>query len=123
MLFLLGRERVKFAFSVRYLAVGVEFVHAFVAGVGQQFDARRQRQPRVFEQSEVVRFTARHLHAQNLLGALVDHELRLLGVALLLARVEPLLFFWGRSMRCSLASTTTTCKFNPPSCNTFLPGR
>jgi len=39
LLFLFVGERVKFAFFVRRLAVGVEFVHAFIAGICQEFNA------------------------------------------------------------------------------------
>jgi len=113
----------KLAFLVRCVAVGVEFVHALVAGVGQQLEALGQRQAGVLEEGKVVRFACGDRHAHDAAGAVIDHELAFLGVALLLAGVEAALFFWGRSMRCSLASTTTTSNFNEPSYSAFLPGR
>lgn len=78
---------------MRGLAVGVEFVHALIAGIGQQFDVRCQRQARTFEEGKIMRFAPRHLHTQNLFAGVSDHKLSFLGVALFLAGVEPLLFF------------------------------
>ena len=105
----------KLAFLVRCVAVGVEFGHALVAGVGQQLDALCQRQAGVFEEGKVVRFAFGDRHAHDAVGEVVDHELAFLGVGFFLAGVEAALFFLGRSMRCSLASTTTTSNFNEPS--------
>lgn len=124
-LFLWRCERMMLAFLVRCLAVGVEFVHALIAGVGQQFEMWRQGQAALLEQSKIVSFARADRHAQNLLMSLVNHELSFLGMAFLFAGVTPALFFWvwGRSMRCSLASTTITVRSKAPSCNTFLPGR
>ncbi len=55
--------------------------------------------------------------------SVLNHDLPFLGMAFFLAGIEPTLFFWGRSMRCSLASTTITVRSKEPLCNTFLPGR
>ena len=76
-----------------------------------------------FEECEVVGFACARRHAHNLLFHRVDHDLSFLGMALFLAGIAALLFFWGRSMRCSLASTTITVRSKEPSCNAFLPGR
>ena len=54
-----------FAFLVWGLAVGVEFVHALIAGVGQQFELWRQGQAALLEQSEIVGFARTDRHAQN----------------------------------------------------------
>ena len=123
LLFLFEREPMMLAFLVRCLAVGVEFMHTLITAIGQQFQSGRQRQAALLEKSKVVRPSSACDHAQNLLRAIVNHDLPFLGVAFLLTRVEPALFFWGRSMRCSLASTTITIRSKEPSCNAFLPGK
>ncbi len=110
------------AFLVRCLAVGVKFVHTLVAGIAQEFDGGRQSETALLEQSEIMGFAGTGLDAENGLAAVVDHDLCFLGVAFLFAGIEPALFFWGRSMRCWLASTTITVKSREPSCNAFLPG-
>lgn len=93
-LFLFGCERMVFAFLVRGLAVGMEFMHALVAGVGQQFKVRRKSQARAFEQGKVMGFADTCRHAQNLLRRMVNHDLSFLSVAFLLAGVVAALFFW-----------------------------
>ena len=123
LLFLLWCERVESALFVRGLTVGVEFVYALIAGVCQKRNLRQKRQATVLEKGEVVGFSGARRHAHNPLLQRVDHDLPFLGVALLLAGVAAALFFWGRSMRCSLASTTITIRSKESSCNTFLPGR
>ncbi len=104
-------------------AVGVECVHALVAGIAQQFDGWRQSETAALKQSKVMGFARAGVDTENPLAVVVDHDLSFLGVAFLFAGVEPALFFWGRSMRCSLASTTITVRSKEPSCNAFLPGR
>ena len=117
-----------FAVLVRCLAVGVEFVYTQIAGVGQKFEAGGQREATVFEQSKIMSFAGTGLHTKNQLSTLVNHDLSFQSVAFqsvafLLAGVEAALFFSGRSMRCSLASTTITVRSKEPLCNAFLPGR
>ena len=123
LLFLWGRERMMLAFLMWDLTVMMEFVHALVAGIGQQFNRWSQCQTAVLEQSKVMSFAYTGRHTQNLLRGLVNHDLSLLGMAFLLTGIAATLFFWGRSTLCSLASTTITVKSNEPSCNAFLPGR
>ena len=123
LLFLLRGERMKLAFLVRCFAIGVEFVHTLIAGIAQQFKARRQSQTAVLVKGEVVGFARTHGHANNFLLSVFNHDLPFLGMAFFLAGVEATLFFWGRSMRCSLASTTSTVNSKEPLCKAFLPGR
>lgn len=123
LLFLLPCEGVEFAFFVRCLAVGMLLGYALIAGVAQKFNGGTKRQTAGFEKREIMDFARAHGDAHNLLGELIHDDLSFLGVTLFLAGVEPSLFFWGRSMRCSLASTTTTVRFKDPSCNAFLPGK
>jgi len=122
LLFLFGRERMQLAFFVWCPAVGMKFVHALIAGVTQEFGGRHHSETALLEQSKVMGSSRTGVDTENRLAVVVDHDLCFLGVAFLFARVEPALFFWGRSMRCSLASTTTTVKSREPSCNAFLPG-
>ena len=123
MLFLFGRERMQLAFFVWCPAVGVEFVHALIAGIAQEFDDGRHSETATFEQSKVMGSSRTGMDTENRLAVVVDHDLCFLGVAFLFAGVEPALFFWGRSMGCSLASTTITVRSKEPLCNAFLPGR
>ena len=111
------------AFLMRCVAVGVQFIYALIAGISQKFYVRRNGQATAFEQREIMRFASAGRHAQNPLFVVVNHDLSFLGMALFLAGVAVALFFWGRSTRCSLASTTITVRSNEPSCNAFLPGR
>ncbi len=123
LLFLFECERMMLAFLMRCVAVGMEFIHALIAGIAQQFQTRCQIQTAALEKGKVMGFSCPARYAENLLAAVVNHNLSFLGVAFLLARVESALFFWGRSMRCSLASTTMTVSSKEPSCKAFLPGR
>lgn len=98
-------------------------VDTLIAGIAQKDDLGQERQAAAFEKCEVVGFTCASGHAHNRLFKRVDHDLSFLGMTLLLAGVAAALFFWGRSMRCSLASTTITVRSKEPSCKAFLPGR
>ena len=110
-------------FLVWGLAVRMEFIHALIACVCEQFDTRGQRQASVLEKSKFVSFAETDGDAQNLLLQVVNHDLSFLGMAFFLAGVALALFFWGRSTRCSLASTTITVRPKEPSCKAFLPGK
>ena len=101
----------------------MQSVDALIAGVAQKNNLGQERQSAAFEECEVVGFSYARRHAYNLLFERVDHDLSFLGMALFLAGIAASLFFWGRSMRCSLASTTITVRSKEPSCNAFLPGR
>ena len=101
----------------------MQCVDTLVAGIAQKDDLGQERQTAAFEKCEVVGFTGAGRHAHNRLLQRVDHDLPFLGVDFLFAGVTSALFFWGRSMRCSLASTTITVRSNEPSCNAFLPGK
>ena len=101
----------------------MQCVDTLIAGVAQKDNLGQGRQTAAFEKCEVVGFTCAGRHAHNRLLKRVDHDLSFLGVAFLFAGVASALFFWGRSMRCSLASTTITVRSKEPSCNAFLPGK
>ena len=81
------------AFLEGYLRVGVQFGHALITRIGQEFDGRAQRQAAVLEQGEVMGFAGTGLDTDNLLAGVVNHELSFLGMTSLLAGVEAALFF------------------------------
>ena len=101
----------------------MQSVDTLIAGVAQKNNLGQKCQAAVFEECEVVGFACARRHAHNLLFQRVDHDLSFLGMALFLTGIAAALFFWGRSIRCSLASTTTIVSSKEPSCNAFLPGR
>ena len=83
----------EFAFLVRHLAVGVDFFHALIAGIAQQFKARRQSQTTGLEKSKVVSFARAGVDTENALAAMIDHDLSFLRMAFLLAGITLALFF------------------------------
>lgn len=121
--FLLGRERVMLAFLMGCARVGMHLLDAFVAAVSQTDCGGEQRQARRFEEGKVMGFSFRKGGAKQPLIALSYDDLGFLGVALLFAAVGTLLFFWGRSVGTSVASTTTTSMESSLWRNAFLPGR
>ena len=60
---------------------------------------------------------------QDFFRVQVGDQLRFLGVTLLFATVMPALSFFGRSIGCSVASTSTISITVSLGCKTFLPGR
>ena len=98
-------------------------IDTLVAGVAQKNDLGPERQTTAFEKCEVMSFSGARRYTHDCFLNRIDHDLPFLGVAFFLAGVATSLFFWGRSMRCSLASTIITVKSKEPSCNAFLPGK
>lgn len=113
----------QFTFLEGRPGVGMQYVDTLIAGVAQKNNLRQERQTAAFEKCEVVGFACARGHAHNGFLQWVDYNLSFVRMALFLAGITAALFFWGRSMRCSLASTTITVKSKEPSCNAFLPGR
>lgn len=105
---LLWRKRVIFALFVRCARVLVVFINALVATVGQTTGGFKQRQTALFEESKVVGFAQTKSRAKQTLVLGSHNQLRFARVALFLAAVATALFFWGRSMGVSVASTITT---------------
>ena len=62
----------------------------------------------LFEQAKIMGAAIGEGSSDDLPGLLVNHHLGFLGVALLFATVVPFLLFFGRSIGCSLTSTSTT---------------
>lgn len=112
-----------FALFVRCLSVCVPARDPLVASVAQEFHICGQHQTRGFVERKVMCFARANRHTHDALTGMINHDLRFLGVAPLFAGVELALFFWGRSMRCSLASTISTLHSTSEARNVFLPGR
>ena len=79
------------AFLMRCPAVEVEFVHALIAGIAQQFEGGRHSETALLEQSKIMGFARAGMNTENRLAVVVDHNLSFLGVAFLFAGVEPAL--------------------------------
>jgi len=76
----------------------------------------------VLEHRKIMPATARLASADYFARVFVDYYLRLYRVSLLLARIVPPLFFFGRSISDSVASTTmTSIRLSLSGRNAFLP--
>ena len=99
----------KFTFSWLFEgrdAESVELVNALKPFVAKQKNICEQVNPALLEQFKVMNRSLGFGHANDLLGLTVDHDLIFDGVAFLLAGIALPLFFWGRSISCSVTSTT-----------------
>ena len=101
------------AFLVRCLGVFVQsfvvFVQSFVAAVRQAAGRLQQGQSALFKQGEVVGFARAKSRRHQRFIAFSHDDLRFARVPFLFTAIVPPLFFWGRSMGVSVASTTITC--------------
>lgn len=123
LLFLFRCQWMQLTFLERCPRVAMQRIDTLIAGVAQKDNLGQERQSAAFEKCEVVSFSGASGHTHDCFLQWVDHDLPFLGVAFLFAGVASALFFWGRSMRCSLASTTITVRSKEPSCRAFLPGK
>ena len=104
------------------LTVFVFLRQALITAVSQTLDLLAQIQSTLFEQLEIVRFAACLPRADDAPRLLVNDDLRLYRMSLFLPRIISSLFFFGRSITVSVASTTMISnRFSFP-CKTFLPG-
>jgi hypothetical protein len=107
---------------LRRARVLVLFLQALIAGIAQQMNACSNLAARLFEDGKVMRLARSVSGTNDFARPAVDDHLRLDGVPLTLARIVPPLFFFGRSIGVSVASTTTTSiRLSLPR-NCFLPG-
>jgi hypothetical protein len=113
----------KFTFLGWRLAVGVQVGQSLIASIGYNANRSRYSGTALFEQLKVMVTAVTEVRGQDLLGIQVGHQLRFLGVPLLFAAVMPFLPFFGRSIGCSVASTSTILKIVSLGCNAFLPGK
>jgi len=92
----------------RQLGVRVHFRNPLVPRIGHKPNPRRDADPRLPEKPEVMPLPVRERRAYYLAAPPAYDHLRLYGVPLFLAGIEPSLFFLGRSIGVSVASTSTT---------------
>src|SRR5262245_43002705 len=95
----------------------VRLLQALIPAVAQTLGRFVEPDLAALEEPEIMLPSATLRRADHLQGLPVDHELRLERVPLLLAAVAAPLFFWGRSIGISLASTTTCPS---PKLNSFV---
>jgi hypothetical protein len=108
--FLLFRQRTIVGFLERCLAVFIKFCQALVASICQDPNMLGNVEFIVLEKLEVMLATIAKSSCYNFSGLSVGNQLCFLGVSFLFAAVMPFLAFFGRSMGCSLTSTSTTSK-------------
>ncbi len=120
---LFRRQPVQLRVLGRNAAVGMQFMDAQIAAVGQAKGFRRQRNFTLFEQAKIMQIAIAKRGAHDFLVAQIDRHLGFLRVAPFLAAVVLALFFFGRSMGCSVTSTMITSKTVSLGCKDFLPGR
>src|SRR5579859_1829609 len=106
----LFRQRMIFGFLEGCLAVFMEFCQPLIASICQNPDVLRHVASIILEKLEVMLAPNGKGSGHNFSGLLVSNQLRFLGVAPLFAAVMPILAFFGRSIGCSLASTSTTSR-------------
>jgi hypothetical protein len=112
-----------FGFLERRLTILMKFCQTLVASICQNAKVFGEITSIVLEQLKIV-FASITKSRRNNFGALsVGNYLRLLGMALLFAAVMPFLAFFGRSIGCSLTSTSTTSKTVSLGWSAFLPGK
>lgn len=122
-LFLLGCERMMFAFFVWRARVLMVLLNSFVATVTQATGLVLERQGAPLEQGKVMHAAGAKGSGYDAFVGLLHYHLRFGSVPLFLAAVVALLLFLGRCTGTSVASTTITSMANSLSCNTFLPGK
>ena len=92
---------------LRRLTVAMQRVQTLITAIGQARDVSFWLNAALFVQGKVMLCPAAVRPTEDLLGARIDYHLAFQCVALLLAAVVAPLFFLGRSIGVSLASTTT----------------
>lgn len=122
-LFLSLRQSMIFGFLERRLTVLMQVCQALVASIRQDAKVFSEITAILLEKLKVV-FAAIAKSRGNNLGTLsVRNYLRFLGMSPLFAAVMSFLVFFGRSIGCSLTSTSTTSKIVSLAWSAFLPGR
>ena len=117
------RQRVIFGFLERRLTVWMKFCQTLVARIRQDAKVFGEIAAIVLEQLKIVFAAITKSRGNNFSALAVGNYLRFLGMALLFAAGMPFLTFFGRSIGCSLTSTSTTSKTVLLVWSAFLPGR
>ncbi len=109
-LFLSLCQSMIFGFLERRLAVFVEFRQALIPSICQNTDVVCHLNLIILEELKVMFASIRKGGGYNFSGPEAGNDLRFLGMSPLFAAVMPFLAFFGRSIGCSLASTSNTSK-------------
>ena len=116
------RQSMVFGFLERRLAVFMKFCQALISGICQNAKVFSKFTTVVFEQLKIVLASVTESGGDDLSALSVGNYLRFLGVTLLFATIMPFLAFFGRSIGCSLTSTSTTSNTVSLAWNACLPG-
>jgi hypothetical protein len=92
---------------LRRLTVAMQLVQTLITPIGQARDVNFWLNATSFVQGKIMVCPTAVRRTDDLFGALIDYHLAFQCVALLLAAVVAPLFFLGRSIGVSLASTIT----------------
>jgi len=121
--FLLFGQWMKLRFLGRNLAVRMQMTQTEIPGICQTADMFGKETAAFLEQFKIMLASIGKGRGKDRLRLLVDNQLRFLGVTLLFAAVVPALSFFGRSIGCSVASTSTISIKVSLDCRAFLPSR
>ena len=121
-LFLSLRQSVIFGFLEGCLAVFVKFCQTLVPSISQNAQVLCEVTAIVLEQLKIMLASITKSRSNNLSTFSIGNYLCFLGMSLLFATVMPFLAFFGRSIGCSLTSTSTTSKTVSLAWSVFLPG-
>ena len=116
-------QRMVFGFLEGCLAVFMQLRQSLIASICQNLNMLRDLAPVILEKLEIMFAPIAKGRGDNLSSLLVSDQLRFLGVSPLFAAVMPILAFFGCSIGCSLASTSTTSKTVSLGWSAFLPGK
>ena len=117
------RQWMIFGFLERCLAIFMKICQSLITSVSQNAKMVGKLAAFFFEQLKVVLASMRKGCGNDLSGLLVCNYLCFLSVTLLFAAIVLLLAFFGRSIACSLVSTSTTSKTVLLGASVFLPGK
>ena len=110
-------------FLERCLAIFMEFCESLVTSICQNTNVLCNLSLVILEELKVMFASTGKGRCHNFGGFWVGNQLCFLSMSLLFAAVMPLLAFFGRSIGCSLTSTSTTSKRVSLGWSAFLPGR
>ena len=115
-------QSVVFGFFERRLAIFMKFRQALISSVCQNSKGFGEVAAMVLEQLKIMFAPITKSRSDNLSAFSIGNYLCFLGMTFLFAAVMPFLAFFGRSIGCSLTSTTTTSNIVSLTCSVFLPG-
>jgi len=104
------------------LAVFMKFCHALISSICQNAKMLCKVTAIVLKQLKIMFASITKSRGNNLSTFSISNYLCFLGMTLLFAAVMPFWAFFGRSMGCSLTSTSTTSNMVSLAWRAFLPG-